>query len=153
MPWWEVTLDGLGVLAVAILVVFAFLILRRRWLSHWGGTFECSVRTSPPTSSSAAATARGWALGLGRYAGSQLEWFRVFSLSPRPQHVFPRTLSVSRPRKPHGAEAFSLYAGHVVVDVQLEDGRKIELAMSESALTGFLAWTEAAPPGPERFLT
>jgi hypothetical protein len=27
------------------------------------------------------------------------------------------------------------------------DGRRVELAMSVPALTGFLAWLEAAPPG------
>ena len=28
---------------------------------------------------------RGWLLGLGRYSGDALEWFRIFSLSPRPR--------------------------------------------------------------------
>jgi hypothetical protein len=28
-----------------------------------------------------------------------------------------------------------------------QQGRVIELAMSEDALTGFLSWLEAAPPG------
>jgi hypothetical protein len=29
----------------------------------------------------------------------------------------------------------------------LHRGTRLELAMSEDALTGFLAWLEAAPPG------
>ena len=29
----------------------------------------------------------------------------------------------------------------------LHNGAPLELAMSEDALTGFLAWLEAAPPG------
>jgi hypothetical protein len=45
-----------------------------------------------------------------------------------------------------------LYAGHLVVDVQLDADRLVELAMSEGALTGLLAWTEAAPPGQDRLL-
>jgi hypothetical protein len=96
--------------------------------------------------------ARGWELGLGRYDGESLEWFRVFSFSPRPKAVFDRSLEVLARRKPHGAEAFSLYAGHTVVGVRLNSGSSIELALSEQALTAFLAWTEAAPPGHDRLL-
>jgi hypothetical protein len=37
----------------------------------------------------------------------------------------------------------------VVVECQTgERAEPMELAMSESALTGFLAWLEAAPPAP-----
>jgi len=43
-----------------------------------------------------------------------------------------------------------LYSGHVVVAVDLQRGRRIELAMTERALTGFLAWLEASPPGHRR---
>ena len=84
--------------------------------------------------------------------GDQLEWFRIFSFSTRPKYVFDRTMSVGERRTPHGAEAFSLYAGHVVVAVRLDTGQSIELAMSHNALMGFLAWTEAAPPGYDRMM-
>lgn len=151
MPWWADILDVLGLLAVIALAVFAFLFVRRRVLSRQGGTFECSVRMRTPAKASPSG-ARGWELGLGRYDGEKLEWFRVFSFSPRPKAVFDRSLEVLARRKPHGAEAFSLYAGHIVVGVRLESGSSIELAMSEQALTAFLAWTEAAPPGQDRLL-
>lgn len=149
MPWWADILDLLGLLAAVMLAVFAFLFIRRRVLSRKGGTFECSVRMRiPPKSTSSGA--RGWQLGLGRYNGAKLEWFRVFSFLPRPREVFDRSLEVVSRRKPHGAEAFSLYAGHIVLAVRLDTGRMIEIAMSERALTAFLAWTEAAPPGQDR---
>jgi uncharacterized protein DUF2550 len=151
MPWWADILDVLGLLAAVALAVFLFLFVRRRVLSRRGGTFECSVRIRPPATASPTG-ARGWELGLGRYDGESLEWFRVFSFSHRPKHVFDRSLQVLARRKPHGAEAFSLYAGHIVVGVRLSTGAKIELAMSEPALTAFLAWTEAAPPGHDRLL-
>ena len=147
MPWWEALLDSLGALALLLALVFAFLFARRRWISRPGSTFECSVRTWRAESGSAASSARGWTLGLGRYTGDTLEWFRIFSFSPRPGCVFARSMTVLGRRTPQGAEAFSLYAGHRIVDVELVDGARMELAMSESALTGFLAWTEAAPPG------
>jgi hypothetical protein len=152
MPWWADILDVLGLLAAVALAVFLFLFVRRRVLSRKGGTFECSVRIRPPAAASPTG-ARGWELGLGRYDGESLEWFRVFSFSHRPKHVFDRSLQVLARRKPHGAEAFSLYAGHIVVGVRLSTGAKIELAMSEPALTAFLAWTEAAPPGHDRLLS
>jgi hypothetical protein len=151
MPWWADILDLVGLLAVAMLAVFAFLFIRRRVLSRKGGTFECSVRMRMPSKSPATA-ARGWQLGLGRYNGERMEWFRVFSFGPKPKQVFDRSLEVVSRRKPHGAEAFSLYAGHLVLGVRLDSGRIVEIAMSERALTAFLAWTEAAPPGQERLL-
>jgi len=151
MPWWADILDVIGLLAVLALTVFLFLFIRRRVLSRQGGTFECSLRKAHAAPSPTGA--RGWELGLGRYDGDSLEWFRVFSFSPRPKAVFDRSLEVVSRRKPHGAEAFSLYAGHTVIGVRLSSGASIELAMSDPALTAFLAWTEAAPPGHDRLLS
>lgn len=150
MAWWQELLDGVGLLVVLAALAFAFLFVRRRLLSRSGGTFECSIRMQPPRKVTAAASARGWTLGLGRYSDAQVQWFRIFSFSPRPKYTFSRALTVLGRRQPHGAEAFSLYGGHVVVTARLDSGRTIELAMSESALTGFLAWTEAAPPRRDR---
>lgn len=152
MPGWAEILDAVGLLAVIAAAIFVFLFVRRRVLSRQGGTFECSLRTKAPTKTSATG-ARGWELGLGRYDGESLEWFRVFSFSPRPKAVFDRSLEVLSRRTPHGAEAFSLYAGHTVVAVRLNSESTVELAMSDRALTAFLAWTEAAPPGHDRLLT
>jgi len=152
MPWWEALLDSIGVVVACIAAAFALLFMRRRLLSRAGGTFECSVRLHPPAKASGPTAARGWMLGLGRYAGDNLEWFRVFSFSHRPRYVFTRAMTVVRRRQPAGAEAFSLYAGHRVIEIRLVNDETIELAMSEAALTGFLAWTEAAPPGHERLL-
>lgn len=150
MPVWEAFVDSLGIVALLIAAAFAFLFIRRRWLSRGGGTFECSVRFTAPSKQSAVASARGWTLGLGRYVDDSLEWFRVFSFRPRPQHVFGRDIRVVSRRQPDGAEAFALYSGHHVVEIKLASGGRVELAMSEASLTGFLAWTEAAPPGDER---
>ncbi|MBA2445270.1 MAG: DUF2550 domain-containing protein [Nocardioidaceae bacterium] len=152
MPWWAALLDSLGLVAVVLAVAFASLFVRRRLLSRSGATFECSLRTTAPARGTPVAASRGWTLGVGRYNGDNLEWFRVFSFSPRPKHVFNRSLRVLGRRTPQGAEAFSLYAGHVVVNVQCDASRQAELAMSEGALTGLLAWTEAAPPGQDRLL-
>ena len=148
MPWWLTVLDSLGALAALLVLTLLWLFARRRWLSRLGGTFECSVRTRSSSGGSPGSAARGWVLGLGRYSGDELEWFRVFSFSPRPRYIFDRSLEIVERRRPSGPEAFALYSGHVVVRVLLPDSRTVELAMGERALTGFLAWTEASPPGP-----
>ncbi|MGH3472415.1 MAG: DUF2550 domain-containing protein [Nocardioidaceae bacterium] len=154
MGWWQDALDSLVVLVLVPVALMVYLFVRRRFLSHSGATFECSVRMNPPNRGRTATTsARGWTLGLARYDAAEVRWFRVFSFAFRPKYVFDRSLRVTGRRTPHGAEAFSLYSGHVVVSVLLAGGKPIELAMSEQALTGFLAWTEAAPPGHDRLLS
>lgn len=150
MPWWEATADAVGLAAALLLAAVGFLFVRRRWIGRTGSTFECSVRTRVPPRG--VTTARGWILGVGRHTGDSLEWFRTFSFMPRPKYVFSRSMTVQSRRSPQGPEAFALYAGHGVLEVALADGRFVELAMSDSASTGFLAWIEAAPPGDERLL-
>lgn len=89
----------------------------------------------------------GWTLGVGRYDGDSLQWYRLFSLATRPQRVLSRSrLTVVERRRPGNAERDALAAGAVVV-VCSQEGRLVELALSEPALTGFLAWLEASPPG------
>ena len=121
---------------------FVALIVRRRWLSRSGGTFEASIRVRSTKSG------RGWVLGLGRYTGARLEWFRALWLSPRPKESFARVdlEVVGCFRTPFGSEAFALYSGHVVIECRTPAGQ-VELAMSEDSLTGLLSWLEAGPSG------
>jgi hypothetical protein len=141
VPWWQWVVDVFAALLVLVLLYGLGLVVRRRWLSRHGGTFEFSVNVRPRSNG------RGWVLGLGRYSGDLLEWFRIFSLAPRPRRVLDRAeLSFARRRAPVGSEALALYAGHVIAVCHTTDG-DLEVAMSPEALTGFLAWLEAAPPG------
>ncbi|TWH01655.1 uncharacterized protein DUF2550 [Nocardioides sp. J9] len=143
MAWWEWLLDVCGALLLLCVLYGAGLIVRRRLLSRHGGTFELShrCRTDRPE--------RGWVLGLGRYSGETLEWFRVFSLSPRPKKSWSREeLAYDGRRAPLGAEQASLYPDHLVIQCQSPSGL-VELAMSVSSLTGFQAWLEAMPPGTD----
>ncbi|HEY1117149.1 MAG TPA: DUF2550 domain-containing protein, partial [Acidimicrobiales bacterium] len=92
---------------------------------------------------------RGWVLGLGRYRGERLEWFRIFSPSPRPRLAWRRSqLEILGQREPSDAESFALYGGHLVVECRAPGGA-VELAMSPSALTGFSSWLESGPPGAD----
>ncbi len=141
MPVWEWLVDSAGVLLFLVLLYGLCLVVRRRWLSRHGGTFEFSVRVR------SARAGRGWILGVGRYTGDALEWFRIFSLAPRPRYSYRRSeLEYVGRREAEGAEAYSLYSGHIVVTCRTPSGL-LEVAMSPDALTGFLAWLEAAPPG------
>jgi len=141
MPWWAWLLDAVGLLLLLALLYGVALVARRRGISRHGGTFECSVRVR------SARAGRGWVLGVSRYSGDHLEWFRIFSLSVRPKLRLSRgDLEYVGRRDPEGAESYSLYSGHVIVTCETADG-PLEIAMSPEALTGFLAWLEAAPPG------
>ena len=83
----------------------------------------------------------------GVWAGDDLQWFRVFSLSPRPRRTLSRRdLQVSGRRLPKGSEAMSLLKGATVVELR-SAGKPVEIALGSSAMTGFLAWLEAQPPG------
>jgi hypothetical protein len=145
--WWGVA-EGLGLLVLLLALALLLLALRRRYLARQGGTFECSLRLS------AAAPGAGWVLGLGRYNGGSLEWFRFFSYSWRPRASFPRhEVRVLQTRDPDPLEAVSLYAEQRIVSFEVvgePDPREWSLALSPESLTGLLSWLEAAPPGLSR---
>jgi hypothetical protein len=156
----------LALVVVAALIVAALLGLgafavRRRLIQRGGGTFDCSLRlrmpapadpdadpeADPGTAPDPTAAGKGWVFGVARYNADTLEWFRVFSYSPRPRRVLARPqVEVVGRRTPEGQEELALLSGAVVLSCT-HAGEPLELAMSEDALTGFLAWLEAAPPG------
>jgi len=148
MPLWQWVVDSIGVLLLLVLLYGLSLVVRRRWITRDGGTFELSHRVRSGTEADRG-SGRGWVLGLGRYSGGTLEFFRIFSLSPRPLRVLERgDLTYDGQREARGAEAHSLYAGHVVVSCR-SSTEEFELAMAPEAVTGFLSWMEAAPPGQQ----
>jgi hypothetical protein len=141
MPWWQWLVNIAGLCLLLLLLYAAALLVRRRLLTRAGGTFEVSLRTD------AERAGRGWVLGVGRYAGDEFEVFRLFSLRMRPLRSLARSgLEVVGQREPEGMEVYSLYAGHLVVELR-SGGRPVHLAMAPEAVTGLLAWLEAAPPG------
>lgn len=146
-------------LLLALAGLFAFGV-RRRLIQRSGGTFDCNLRwqVSPQQAEADSGGAsggtgagppsgKGWAYGIARYNGDQIEWFRVFSYAPRPRRLLERgVIEVLQRRHPEGEEELALLSDAVVLACSLH-GTRVELAMSEDALTGFLAWLEAAPPG------
>lgn len=135
-----------GGLVVALILVGLFVFgLRRRLIQRSGGTFDCSLRWNVPGEPDV--SGKGWVYGVARYSGDRIDWFRVFSYSLRPRRVLERaSIEVIARRMPEGEEELALLSDAVVLGC-LHRGTRLELAMSEDALTGFLAWLEAAPPG------
>ncbi|MFG3657535.1 DUF2550 domain-containing protein [Streptomyces sp. NPDC047706] len=132
------------VVALVVLGLFVFG-LRRRLIQRSGGTFDCSLRWDVPEKPDTGG--KGWAYGVARYNGDRVEWFRVFSYAPRPRRTLERSaIEVAGRRPPEGEEELALLSDSVILTC-LHRGTRVELAMSEDALTGFLAWLEAAPPG------
>lgn len=138
--------DAVGALLLLGLLGLGGIAARRRIIQRKGGTFDCSLRKAsrqPP---------KGWMLGVGRYERDMVEWYRVFSFSPRPRQIVARRdLLVLERRAPTGAEALALLPGAVVLICEV-DGLQIDLGMGVDALTGFLAWLESAPPGQHSFV-
>jgi hypothetical protein len=137
--------------AFLVLIVAAAVVLasRRFLLERSGGTVECALRRP--------AAVGPWRLGLLSYQRDELYWYGALGVLLRPEQVFSRRALMVVSRRPAAlAETSDLGADRVVVEVAVkpptdasgsEAGEHLELAMSDSALTGFLAWLEASPPG------
>ena len=139
---WQFVATTLVVVAV-VLLPFVLLYLRRRWLTGQGGLFDCAYRLRED------ATGAGWVLGVARYRGENLEWFRSFSLSMRPKMVFPRALtSYVHQRSPVGLEAIALFEDSMIVTLRDRvSGRSSALSMAPEEVLALMSWLESAPPG------
>ena len=137
-------MDVMIIASVSIIVAVIFslltaLFLRRRWLSAAGGVFDCGMRKL-------SAGAGNWVMGIARYHGETLEWYRVFSLSFKPRVIFTRNCTVVTGSRPLDViEAMSLFDDHLCVECRLGEA-EFELSMTPESMTGFLSWLEAAPP-------
>ena len=140
----RVALDAGWLLFVVLVIALACatgIAARRTLIERGGGTVECGLRRVGD---------RRWRLGLAAYQPGELRWYPVFGFRLRPGEVFARhTLTVVSRRSADPVEETSIGPGAVVVECDIgQAAARIELALSEDALTGFLAWLEAAPPGP-----
>jgi hypothetical protein len=141
----RLALDAGWLLVVVLIVAITCAVgiaVRRNLIERSGGSVECGLRRS---------AGRRWRLGLAAYQPDELRWYPVFGIWLRPAEVFARhALSVVSRRPADPVEMTSVGSGAVVVECDTGEGpaSRIELALSEDALTGFLAWLEAAPPGP-----
>lgn len=133
--------EGIGIVVLALLLLLGLLFLRRAVIARGGGTIELCVRVSTMV------PGRGWAVGVGRFVGDELRWYRMFSLSVRPRRVLSRrSMSIERRRRPDERERLVLPADWTIVRCIAPSG-PVEIAMAVRTVTGFLSWVESAPPG------
>jgi hypothetical protein len=143
--------------AFLALVLLAAVVLatRRFLLERGGGTVECGLRHPARRGS--------WRLGVAAYQGDELRWYGALSVLLRPEQVFHRrSLTVLSRRPSLPSETTVLGPERIVVELCVKSAAdypdpadshaepaddNVELAMTEEALTGFLAWLEASPPG------
>lgn len=125
-------------LAAALLLVLAVLAamgVRRMTLRRALGTFDASI----------SAAGKRWTMGVCRYADHELEFLRLFTLSPLPARRFLRSsLEMRGWRAPEENEIRRVPPGSVVVTLGYRD-ETILLAMDYGAYTGLSSWLEAGP--------
>ena len=128
---------------LVLLLVFVLLALfawRQIRLVRQGGV-EVAMRIRPDL-----ATSR-WHLGVGQYRGDEFRWYRITGVLAGPNAILSRRgLRIVQRRKPTGSEAYAMPRGSTVLRCQSRQD-EVEIAMTTDALTGFLSWLEAAPPG------
>jgi hypothetical protein len=162
---------------VLLVVAAVVLASRRFLLERSGGTVECALRRVTASGEPDRVGLPwhgqghgGWRLGVLSYQRDELYWYGALGVLLRPEQVFQRrSLAVVSRRPVDEPEVAALGAGRIVVEVTATrpagDGSGAagspgasgspgsagdvhwQLAMSDAALTGFLAWLEASPPG------
>jgi Protein of unknown function (DUF2550) len=121
-----------AVLVVGLVLAF---LLRRRFLLTGLGAVTMWLRPE--------GTPR-WSVGVAWYGGDTLLWYRVLSLSVRPQQRLCRAeFRIDGQRQADAADV-ALPEEVVVLSCQTGAGPQ-ELAMEPSTVTGFLSWVESAP--------
>ena len=144
--------DAVWIFAVVLaLIVLAAVVLatRRYLLERSGGTVDCALRIPAGTGS--------WRLGVLSYQHDSLRWHEALGVLLRPDYVFHRrSLVVVSRRSANPSETATLGTDRIIVEASVKPsadasgspaGDHVELAMTDQALTGFLAWLEASPPG------
>ncbi len=132
-------LDDVGIALLVVSAVCTALIIRRLLLRRGGAVLDLCLRPRGADSH--------WVLGLARYSGDTLQWFRILGLSARPSRCFRRDqITVIDRRIPSRGEAANFVHGAVVLQC-VSDGNRLDLALPATAMNGFQAWLEALPPG------
>ena len=124
-------------LAAAAAIVVALGAMRLRTLMHRVGSFACNGRLLGNPNEQ-------FTPGIAHYCVGRIEWYRAWSLSPRPARVWQRgtleildkTLLPAAKDRPMMLAVACRYQSH-----------QFELAISEAAYAGLASWLESAPPG------
>jgi len=125
----------LGAVLVALIVVLVLGASRLTTLSGRVGSFVCGARPVSPAGAVVVA-------GIAQYGAGRLDWWRAWSLSPRPARSWRRTelelIARSPLAVPGRADLYLVHCRYRGVD--------FALTMSPEAYAGLTSWLEAAPP-------
>lgn len=123
--------------AVVIVLVCVVILARQRFMLRAPGAIPVALMPAASTR---------WQYGVGRYAGGELRWYRSLGVGTRPNRVFERRhIVVLGHREPLQSEEQALPATAVVVECRDHDA-ELQIALGESAYTGFVSWLESSPP-------
>lgn len=140
-PMWPWIIDVLALSIAITLALFIVMALRRWLISRKGTTIDLSVTRQSGDDAS------GWIVGVGRYRGEDLEFFRLFSLWPVPRYTFRRgAVEIVGRRSPSARESRRTHHSFVVAKLQTPTPVS-QVALTPGALTALLAWLESSPPG------
>lgn len=126
-----------AVITVAVLLALGLVLgaSRLRTLSRRVGSFQCGARPARPQAP--------WSAGIAQYGVGRIDWWRCWSLSPRPARTWHRDrLSVTGRTPLDQAGQPDQY----LVRCRYDDV-DFELTMSAGAYAGLASWLESAPPG------
>ncbi|WP_418607106.1 DUF2550 family protein [Georgenia sp. SUBG003] len=126
----------LALVAVLLLALFA---VRVRRLAHRIGSFECALR--PPGR-------RDWTSGIAVFGVGRVDWYRLVSLSLRPDRTFARADLEVRERVHRSPDG----KGQVTEIRCGQPGKEVDLAMRRDSLAGLVSWLESAPPRGDYFV-
>ena len=128
-----VTITIVIVAALGVLGIAAFYI-RLRTLGSRVGSFECALQM--PT---------GWASGIAHYGADSLHWYRLISLSPRPERSWVRAELQIVERSARDPQA-PLTASRIIEVTCTLPGEQFTLAMRAGPYSGLASWLESQPP-------
>lgn len=127
-----IVIAGIFLLAVITLCLFW---ARRIHLRRALGTVDASINSGDSR----------WLMGVCRYQESDLEWFRLLSLNPRPQLKMLRSsIELIGRRDPTESELTRVPPDVVIVELMYQ-GKTVSLAMKFGAYAGLCSWLEAGP--------
>ncbi|GAA4721391.1 DUF2550 domain-containing protein [Isoptericola chiayiensis] len=132
----QYVLVALGVVLLVLVLVALAGASRLRTLSHRVGSFQCSARAGSRPQAA-------WSVGIAQYGAGRIDWWRCWSLAPRPARTWQRDrLAIT------GRVSLDQAGQPDLVLVRCRyDGTDFELTMSPGAYSGLASWLESAPPG------
>jgi hypothetical protein len=134
-------------LCLIAVVLLAIAFLRWHSFNRDKSTFSCSFHVGSGVDGGR------WSRGIAKFSGGALLWYSGVGFTRRPDHRFlQREIELGPKRWPEGSERALLLDDQQIVLIQDRNSLPLcELAMESTAMTGLLAWIEAAPPGEGQY--